>query len=304
MSIDRYEQFIAERTGKIKLSCTSLIVTLFGDVVTQHGHWISLGSIIDALEPLGMSERLVRTSVYRLVQSEWLMRKKIKKNSYYSFTETAKRHYDNAAKRIYTVERAEWDGSWLLLLPVTVPDDKKSALEKELAWLGFSTLSTGLWAHPSVEKSVLEDTLVELDLLDAVIIFDGKTYMKKSNDTLKNLVKRRWNLDKLSEMYQSILDAYRPLLLDIIDKGAPTPQQAFVIRTLFIHEFRRVLIKDHELPDTMLPYGWVGFETMELAEKLYHILANDSITFVIGTLKNPLGYLPSESKTFSQRFIK
>lgn len=302
MSTEIYQNFIATRTSRIKLSGTSLIVTLFGDLVTQHGNWIWLGSIIEALEPLGINERLVRTSVYRLVKNEWLVRKKIKKNSYYSFSEEANRHYDKAAKRIYTAEQAEWDGSWVLILPAFVPEDKKEHLYKELTWLGFSTLSTGLWGHPSYNKSDLEDTLIELGLLDNVIVFNSKTYQKSSQNTLKLLVKERWDIDELSSQYQSILDAYRPILINIIEKEKPTAQQAFLIRTLFIHEFRRVLIKDHELPSSMLPFGWPGFETMELATKLYRLLAEDSIKYATGNLKNPQGFLPSASRAYKIRF--
>ncbi|MFT5759402.1 MAG: phenylacetic acid degradation operon negative regulatory protein [Alteromonadaceae bacterium] len=304
MNIETYDKFISTRSKQIKISGTSLIVTVFGDLITQHGNWIWLGSLIEALEPLGINERLVRTSVYRLVQNDWLIRKKIKKNSYYSLSEEAKRHYDRAALRIYNAEQSEWDGTWLLVLPVFVEEVKKEQLYKELTWLGFSPLSTGVWAHPSIAKDSLEDVLVQHDLLEQVIIFNSTTYQKTSQTTLKKLVQERWNLEQLSSDYQLILDAYRPLLLDVMEKDKPTPQQSFLLRTLFIHEFRRVLIKDHELPESMLPYDWPGFETVELAEKLYGLLADNSIDYVQAHLKNPQGNLPSVSRTFWLRFKK
>ena len=46
----------------------SLIVTIFGDSVAPRGGVVSLGSLIGVLDPLGISHRLVRTAVYRLVQ--------------------------------------------------------------------------------------------------------------------------------------------------------------------------------------------------------------------------------------------
>jgi phenylacetic acid degradation operon negative regulatory protein len=45
----------------------SLLVTVFGDSVAPHGGRAWLGSLIGLLAPFGISERLVRTSVYRLV---------------------------------------------------------------------------------------------------------------------------------------------------------------------------------------------------------------------------------------------
>jgi phenylacetic acid degradation operon negative regulatory protein len=295
--------FISKRTNEIKLSGTSLIVTIFGDLVTQHGHWISLSSLIQALAPLGINDRLVRTSVYRLVQSDWLTREKVKKNTYYSFTEMAKRHYDKATKRIYTTKHPEWDGSWLIVLPVFVADDKKESLHKELAWLGFSTLSTGVWAHPSIEKESLDDTLKQLNLLDAVIVFNGNTYQEHSQNTLKNLVKNSWNIDSLAKQYKSILTTYQPILA-MIKQEKISAQQAFLLRTLFIHEFRRILIKDHELPNSMLPKEWPGVTTMKLAEEFYHLLAHNSIAYVTDNLTNADGLLPSVSGTFHLRFSK
>ena len=58
------EGFLARRP----IRSTSLIVTLFGDVVSQHGGVIWLGSLVEALGLLGIDERLVRTSTFRLVQ--------------------------------------------------------------------------------------------------------------------------------------------------------------------------------------------------------------------------------------------
>ncbi|MCW9000372.1 MAG: hypothetical protein OQK04_16810, partial [Kangiellaceae bacterium] len=54
--------FVANRCEAKSISCKSIIVTVFGDLVSQHGGWIWLGSLIQALAPLGFSERLIRTS--------------------------------------------------------------------------------------------------------------------------------------------------------------------------------------------------------------------------------------------------
>ena len=54
------------------ISSTAVVFTFFCDVVTQHGGEIWLGSVIQALAPLGINERLTRTAVFRLVQDDWL----------------------------------------------------------------------------------------------------------------------------------------------------------------------------------------------------------------------------------------
>ncbi len=62
------DQFLLFRMQEGNISSTTLVFTFFCDVVTQHGGEIWMGSIIRALAPLGINERLTRTSVFRLVQ--------------------------------------------------------------------------------------------------------------------------------------------------------------------------------------------------------------------------------------------
>ncbi|WP_229507771.1 hypothetical protein [Massilia sp. Dwa41.01b] len=50
----------------------SLVMTVMGDAIAPHGGAAWLGSLIELLAPLGVTDRLVRTSVFRLVQEGWL----------------------------------------------------------------------------------------------------------------------------------------------------------------------------------------------------------------------------------------
>ena len=43
-----------------------------------------------------------------------------------------------------------------------------------------------------------------------------------------------------------------------------------VARTLLIHEFRRVVLRDPHLPDTLLPARWPGHEAHRLCARVYH----------------------------------
>ncbi len=69
----------------------SLLITLFGDVVEAHGGEISLGSLIRLAIPLGANERLVRTSVYRLAQDDWVSGTRQGRRSYYRLTTSGQR---------------------------------------------------------------------------------------------------------------------------------------------------------------------------------------------------------------------
>jgi len=60
------DRFLQQRMQEGNISATALVFTFFCDVVTQHDGEIWLGSIIHALSPLPVSERLTRTAAIRL----------------------------------------------------------------------------------------------------------------------------------------------------------------------------------------------------------------------------------------------
>src|SRR5437868_15154925 len=51
----------------------SLIITMFGDAIAPRGGAVTLGSLIALTQPFGLTERLVRTSVARLANEDWLV---------------------------------------------------------------------------------------------------------------------------------------------------------------------------------------------------------------------------------------
>ena len=110
-------EFLSVRMVQGSISSTSLLITLFCDAVTRHGGEIWLGSLIRSLAPLGISERLVRTAVFRLVQDDWLVSRKRGRRSYYGLSPSGFNQYQRAARRIYTHKRPEWDGVWTLVIP-------------------------------------------------------------------------------------------------------------------------------------------------------------------------------------------
>ena len=65
----------------------SLIITVFGDAIAPRGGTVWIGSLIRALSDFDISERLVRTSVFRLVRDDWLIASQVGRRSYYSLSE-------------------------------------------------------------------------------------------------------------------------------------------------------------------------------------------------------------------------
>lgn len=278
-----------------------MVVTVFGDVVSQHGGWIWLGSLIESLEAFGFNERLVRTAVYRLVQSDWLKVNKVGRRSYYCFTDNAKGHYEKAARRIYAGPQAEWDGRWTLVIPTAIADDKREDFRKSLRWQGFNTLSPGLYAHPSSERTSLDETLTELDLFEQVVVLSAHTEEPQSQLSIKELVKQRWKLNDLGEAYQELVEFYARVFESILTQPL-SDKDGFHLRSLLIHDYRRILLRDPDFPEAMLPQDWIGSQAHKLVAKFYHHLAQPSINYIENTLENSQGALPAATPKFFKRF--
>ncbi|MFT6329956.1 MAG: phenylacetic acid degradation operon negative regulatory protein [Bermanella sp.] len=283
------------------VSCTSIIVTLFGDVVSQHGEWIWLGSIIDALSPLGFNERSVRTSVFRLVQNDWLVTKKIGRKSYYCFTERARSHYERAERRIYHTSHSDWDTHWILVLNISIPEEKLEDFRKSIRWLGFNILSPGLFAHPSPDRRSLDEMLIENKLTSSVAVFKAQSNDVCSKAVLKELITDKWQVDTLADLYQNFLDTFREVA-KYTDIAELNDTDSFAFRLTVLHEFRRIQLKDPDLPPELLPIGWVGFESQDLLQRVYKNLTPGSLFFIQNKLFNAHGELPSPSLSFYNRF--
>ncbi|MEY8198442.1 MAG: PaaX family transcriptional regulator C-terminal domain-containing protein [Colwellia sp.] len=298
---------VKQHIKQSSIPCTSMIVTIFGDIVSQHGSWLWLSSLIKTLEPLGFNERQVRTSVYRLVQSKWLQGNKVGRCSYYCFTDFAMAHYEKAARRIYAADQADWNENWILVLPISVPDEKKEEFRKSLLWQGFNTLVSGLYAHPSCDTSSLDEAIHELGLAGNVIILNGSVADLNSQSVIKALIKDRWQLSELETNYRDFLHFYRPLCQHVLNKqeksGQLSTTDCFLLRATLIHDYRRVLLRDPDFPQAMLPQGWAGYEAHDLVKRMYKVLAELSITYIEENMKNAQGNLPEASNKFYQRFV-
>ncbi|MCV6603858.1 MAG: phenylacetic acid degradation operon negative regulatory protein PaaX, partial [Porticoccaceae bacterium] len=207
------EQLVAGFRQRRPMRAGSLIITLFGDTICQHGNTVWLGSVIKALEPFGLNQRLVRTAVYRLVQDDWLCATQVGRKSYYRFTSSGLRHYQKAARRIYAAEHGSQDSDWLFVyLNASVSDKSRDLLRRELRWLGFGNLFPGVMAKPGADRLSLDETLKELGLQQQVVVMRSQPDDVASTGQLKKRVYECWNLARLEQQYVAMHDAFVPLL--------------------------------------------------------------------------------------------
>lgn len=280
----------------------SLIITVYGDAIAPRGGTVWLGSLIQLLEPLGLNERLVRTSVHRLSKEGWLTSSQVGRRSYYSLTRSGWRSFERAYQRVYGEPARDWDGQWTVVVTSEVPATEREGLRRELAGLGFGLLAPGVMIHPLQPKEDLNAVLQEANVADSVVVMRARHEGLPTSRALNLLVRDCWSLDRLSEEYGGFLDRFRPVWQEMDAAPRLEPEQCFLVRTLLIHEVRRLLLRDPQLPEEVLPANWNGSAARLLSRNLYrltHRLAEEHLSRVLETAEGPL---PDPAPYFYKRF--
>ena len=290
--------------GCLHLRAKSLIVTVYGDAILPHGGSCWLGSLIRLVEPLGLSERMVRTAVFRLSQDGILTARPVGRRSYYALTEDGRRQFAIAQRRIYTPPERNWDNRWVfVLLTDDAPQRERDALKKELVFEGFAPLAPNLLAHAAADPEEAVRAIDAHRLRDYAVTLQARADDEAAMTPLKRLVASAWSLERMEQQYRDFLSAFRPIL-HAVEEGtvAPDAETAFLVRVLLIHDYRRVLLRDPGLPPELLPADWSGLEASALCTDLYRHIAAPAETHLARTVETADGPLPDAAPYFFERF--
>jgi phenylacetic acid degradation operon negative regulatory protein len=282
----------------------SLLMTILGDAIAPRGGRVTLGSLILLAEPLGLPERLVRTSVARLAQDGWLAARRSGRTSEYALTETGRRRFAAATRRIYAAGPRTWDRRWTLIMlaPLNIAAGQhRERLREELRWLGFGQFAPDVFGHPSLGGAPVRSRLAEAGIENHLTQLEAKS--KHGRDD-RRLVRLGWDLAELARAYRRFVAAFAPLSAALRAGGAPAPQVAFVARTLLIHEYRRIHLRDPALPDALLPRDWVGTAAYELCRELYRALYPAAERHLTLNARRLTGALPPASRAARARFAR
>jgi phenylacetic acid degradation operon negative regulatory protein len=86
------------------------------------------------------------------------------------------------------------------------------------------------------------------------------------------------------------------------ESEALAPQAAFLVRTLLVHEYRKIHLQDPLLPPALLPAEWVGTEAYELTATLYAAVFAAAERFLTETARTIAGALPPAGAEVHARF--
>jgi phenylacetic acid degradation operon negative regulatory protein len=300
---DRIDAFCRQR----RVQASSLIVTIFGDAVLPRGGRVWLGSLIQLLEPMQLNERLVRTSVFRLVKDGWLGAETVGRRANYALTPWGRRRFEEASSQIYAAQAPVWDKRWRMMLVVgELSTRQREQLRRTLFWKGFGLVGPNCFIHPGVQLGEVIDALSAEGLqalLPQLVPMMAEDFQSAPAASDVDLVTRAWDLSALGQSYAEFVAMYAPILAHAQAVSVADDEQAFLLRMLLIHDYRRLLLRDPELPDALLPSDWSGRQARALCKELYKQIEAASELYLDKTLQLADGPMLARDSGVGERFV-
>ena len=281
----------------------SLVMTVFGDSIAARGGSVWLGSLIALLAQFGISERLVRTAVYRLTDEGWLEAIREGRRSQYRLSAQGEKRFLRAHHRVYASPSSQWDGRWTLVHVLTsATSAQKLLLKKELMWEGFAAIAPTLFAHPGEKTEALNELLQRTRTSKIVTILSATDAGLTNALPLSTHVMTAWPLKEARLSYKKFLSRFENLQELLAAQKNTQPEHAFVLRTLLIHDYRRALLTDPNLPNELLGAEWPGDAAYTLSQSIYKKIEKAADKQVATILSLEHQDVPPIDKRFTQRF--
>jgi phenylacetic acid degradation operon negative regulatory protein len=250
----------------------ALIVTIYGLYARDTDGWLSVASLVRLMADLGADEPAVRSSISRLKRRGILDPRRVGGAAGYGLSDAGWQTLAEGDRRIFGRPRASLSDGWLLAV-FSVPEEERKqrhALRAHLSWLGFGTVSAGVWIAPGQLADETRDVLERSGLAGYVDLFQAD-YLA-FGDVARQLG-RWWDLDRLQRMYYDFREAYGPLLRRWDDGRAGRDAAAFAAYVRVLTDWRRLPFLDPGLPAELLPAHWQGAQAADLFGQLRTLLA-------------------------------
>ncbi len=266
----------------------SLIVTLYGDAIVPRGGSLWLGSLTDIMALFRIDAGHVRTAMSRLTADGWLERVKAGRNSYYRLSRRGQGSFVEATGRIYFAHEPEFDGKLHVALLGPGAGDR-SRLRKVLEQAGFAALSPTAfvaWAVPSAMPKTSG-------------VFQLTAQAGKDAGALADAV---WKLEPIAQAYRAFIDRFAPLEASLAAADTVSEADALIARTLLIHEFRRIVLRDPGVPAALSPADWPARAARTLTARIYRRIVGRAEAYLDRHASRQSGPLPPPGPDFADRF--
>lgn len=239
-----------------------------------------MSAIIRLLGSLQIDEQSVRSTISRLKRRGLLVPQTHLGQAGYALSEYGRELLRESDDRNFGRRRATLADGWVTAV-FGVPESERSKrhlLRSRLRWLGFGTVSAGVWIAPSTLLTESLEMIHRHELDVYVDLFTGAHHGSMSSQSRIGLW---WDLDEVDAVYRDYISAMDSLLVRA-EAGLDSDAQYFsdFVRALTI--WRRLPIVDPGIPRDLLPETWHADQAELLVSQIRSLLAEPAKRHVDG----------------------
>jgi phenylacetic acid degradation operon negative regulatory protein len=264
----------------------ALIVTLYGLYAREAGGWLGVGSLVRLMAEVGIEEPAVRSSISRLKRRGILEPERVEGVAGYALSPDARRILDEGDRRIFHRVRGRLDEGWVLAV-FSVPEsqrERRHALRSRLSWLGFGTVSSGVWIAPAHLEAETREVLERYGLAAYVDLFRAE-YVAVGDPTQQ--IAGWWDLGRLAGLYAEFVATHAPVLARWRRRRSVDNAAAFADYVSALTAWRRLPYLDPGLPPEVLPRNWPGVRAADVFFELRTRLADPAHRHALAIINPP-----------------
>jgi phenylacetic acid degradation operon negative regulatory protein len=235
--------------GTLPQPAMALVLSIFKDLLPPAVDTLWFSQLTALATPLGLQERCLRTSLYRLVQLGALLNIRSGRRSAYQLRPMP----------APPVAQPAWDGSWCVAVVMTGKSTfrQRSACEADLLADGFRAVTPGVWLRPANRPATMNAILARHGMEDAVLTFVAAQPMHPGHPTLAGMVDACWKLEPLADAYRRFSEQCAAASRAFErSASADSDNAAFLAAARTLALWRTLDEADPALPSQLLPAGW------------------------------------------------
>ncbi|GAB3590978.1 PaaX family transcriptional regulator C-terminal domain-containing protein [Angustibacter peucedani] len=266
----------------------ALIVTVYGLYARETAGWLAVSTLIRLMDGAGVDEPAVRSAISRLKRRGVLVARARRGVAGYQLSEQGRRILAEGDQRIFRRTRAGRDDGWVLAV-FSVPESerrRRHQLRSRLSWLGYGTVSAGVWVAPAHLADETAQVLERHDLTAYVDLFRAQHL---GFGDVRAEVGAWWDLDELARLYAEFVAVHAPVLRRWQRRRGTDDAVAFADYVTALTAWRRLPFLDPGLPLELLPGRWPGVRAGELFDALQDRLAEPAHRHLAQVLANGSG---------------
>lgn len=252
-----FSDLIAGLMPKEGLRVWSVLVTIFGDLAIEDGATLNSSVLTALTAPLEIRPEALRVAIHRLKKDGWLISERAGRSSNYGLSDKGRAQSQIAGKRIYG-QQVPSPKLWKLAvqpLPHLVGEaDQGIALQPGLS----------LFTHGEVPPDAM--------------VFSGQI------EALPDWVRSQFGPADLAEGFHGLDQKLAGLSRGLHNNRSLSPLETAAIRVLIVHEWRRLLLRQADVPEMLLPKGWPGLSCRHRVFELLALLPRPEISALSASL--------------------